>query len=98
MGTLVLANAIYQTKCSFAVLSVLFMFFWMLPYDSRLFPVSTSSQEKSFFFEKLLHIVHGNGSFCFCFENESPWIYPISHGYNHQGLTELSPFTDTDIY
>ena len=37
-GTLVSAPAIYQTKCPFTVLSALFLFFWMLPYDSKLFP------------------------------------------------------------
>ena len=37
-GTLVSATAIYQTKCPFAVLSALFLFFRTLPYDSRLFP------------------------------------------------------------
>ena len=37
-GTVVLATTIYQTKCPFTVLSALFLFFWMLPYDSRLFP------------------------------------------------------------
>ena len=39
-GTLVSATVIYQTKCPFTVLSALFWFFWTLPYDSRLFPVS----------------------------------------------------------
>ena len=37
-GTLVSANAIYQTKCPFSSLSALFLFFQMLPYDSKLFP------------------------------------------------------------
>ena len=36
-GTLVSATAIYQTKCSFTVLSALFLFFQTLPYDSKLF-------------------------------------------------------------
>ena len=36
-GTLVSATAIYQMKCTFTVLSTLFLFFQMLPYDSRLF-------------------------------------------------------------
>ena len=37
-GNLVSATVICQTKCLFTVLSVLFLFFCMLPYDSRLFP------------------------------------------------------------
>ena len=37
-GTLVSATAIYQTRCPFTVLSALFLFFWTLPYDSKLFP------------------------------------------------------------
>ena len=40
-GTVVLATTIYQTKCPFTVLSALFLFFRMLPYDSRLFPATT---------------------------------------------------------
>ena len=36
-GTLVSAPIIYQTKCPFTVPSVLFLFFWMLPYDSDYF-------------------------------------------------------------
>ena len=36
-GTLVSATAIYQTKCPFTVLSALFLFFWTLSYDSKLF-------------------------------------------------------------
>ena len=36
-GTLVSATAIYQTNCPFTVLSALFLFFWTLPYDSKLF-------------------------------------------------------------
>ena len=39
-GTLVSATAIYQTNCSFTVLSAIFLFFQMLPYDSKLFPGS----------------------------------------------------------
>ena len=37
-GTFAPATAIYQTKCLFTVPSALFIFFQMLPYDSRLFP------------------------------------------------------------
>ena len=37
-GTFAQATAIYQTKCLFTVPSALFIFFQMLPYDSRLFP------------------------------------------------------------
>ena len=38
-GSVVLATTIYQTKCPFTILSALFLFFWTLPYDSRLYPV-----------------------------------------------------------
>ena len=37
-GTFAPATAIYQMKCLFTVPSALFIFFQMLPYDSRLFP------------------------------------------------------------
>ena len=37
-GALVSATTIYQTNCPFTVLSALFLFFQMLPYDSKLFP------------------------------------------------------------
>ena len=39
-GTLVSPTAVYQMKCPFTVLSGFFLFFQMLPYDSRLFPGS----------------------------------------------------------
>ena len=38
-GTLVSATAFYQTKSPFTVLSAPFLFFGMLPNDSKLFPV-----------------------------------------------------------
>ena len=38
MGTFAPATAIYQMKRLFTVPSALFIFFQMLPYDSRLFP------------------------------------------------------------
>ena len=41
-GTLVSATAIYQIKCPFTVLSAPFLFFRMLPNDSRLFPGCSS--------------------------------------------------------
>ena len=37
-GTFVSAMVIYQTKNPFTIPSALFIFFWTLPYDSRLFP------------------------------------------------------------
>ena len=35
-GTLVSETVIYWMKCPFTFLSALFLFFWALPYDSRL--------------------------------------------------------------
>ena len=48
MGTLVPATAIYQTKCPFLVLSALSLFFWTLPYDSRLFPNTSCCFSKNY--------------------------------------------------
>ena len=56
-GTIVLATTIYQTKCPFTVLSALFLFFRMLPYDSRLFPQgSWNFQETLYFTYQSFHV------------------------------------------
>ena len=48
-GTPVSATTIYQMKCPFTVPSALFLFFWMVPHDSRLFPADTGGYFDSHF-------------------------------------------------